>query len=67
MAASKVAMAAHERGDNSVHCDWIRPMLECYYDTMYDYQLNREVDRIIYRSRADAVREYLLNNVSSNK
>lgn len=63
----EAAVAAHERGDSSLHRDWIRPMLECYYDPMYDYQLNKKADRIIFRGRADAVREYLLNNVSSNQ
>jgi tRNA 2-selenouridine synthase len=61
------AIAAHERGDNSLHRDWIRPMLECYYDPMYDYQLNKKADRIVFRGRSDDVREYLLNNASSNK
>ena len=63
----EAAIAAHERGDNSLHRDWIRPMLECYYDPMYDYQLNKKAGRIVFRGRAGEVREYMLNKVSSNE
>jgi len=63
----EAAIAAHERGDNSLHRDWIRPMLDGYYDPMYDYQLNKKSDRIVFRGRADDVRAYLLNKSSVNK
>jgi len=63
----EAAIIAHERGDNSLHRDWIRPMLECYYDPMYDYQLNKKTDRIVFRGRADDVREHLLNKASFNE
>ena len=61
----EAAIAAHEAGDNSQHRDWIRPMLELYYDPMYDYQLNKKAERIVFRGSASEVRDYLLNNSGS--
>ncbi|PCI49397.1 MAG: tRNA 2-selenouridine(34) synthase MnmH [Thalassobium sp.] len=61
----EAAIAAHEAGDNSQHRDWICPMLELYYDPMYDYQLNKKAERIVFRGSANEVRDYLLNNSGS--
>lgn len=37
------------RGDPSLHREWIRSLLETYYDPMYDYQLSRNQGRILAR------------------
>ncbi|MBD3657486.1 tRNA 2-selenouridine(34) synthase MnmH [Marinobacter sp.] len=39
----------HSYGDLSLHHDWIRGLLEDYYDPMYDYQLSQKQGRIILR------------------
>lgn len=46
-------------GDPSGHRIWIRELLERYYDPMYDYQIERKRDRIIFSGDAHAVRDYL--------
>ena len=46
-------------GDPSEHRIWIRELLERYYDPMYDYQIERKRDRIIFEGDAQAVLEYL--------
>ena len=42
-----------------LHKDWIRILLQEYYDPMYDYQLEKKRERIVFRGEPDAVREYL--------
>lgn len=54
------AINAHERGDEALHRDWIRPLLRDYYDPMYDYQLEKKSQRVIFRGSAEAVKEYWL-------
>jgi len=43
--------------------DLIRVMLVEYYDPMYDYQLEKKRDRIIYRGEPEAVMEWLARRV----
>lgn len=40
-------------GDSSKHKDWIEILLVNYYDPMYDYQLAKKSDRIVFRGNAD--------------
>lgn len=46
-------------GDQSQHRDWIRILLRDYYDPMYDYQLGKKRERIVFRGEPDAVQAYL--------
>ena len=46
-------------GDPSEHRVWIRELLERYYDPMYDYQIERKHDRIVFKGDAQAELEYL--------
>jgi len=41
------------------HEAWIERLLSWYYDPMYDYQLEKKLDRVIFRGDAAAVREFL--------
>jgi len=45
--------------DPGEHRRWIRELLERYYDPMYDYQIERKQDRIVFRGNAQAVVDYL--------
>lgn len=36
-------------GDAAKHRDWIASLLVNYYDPMYDYQLSKKADRIVFR------------------
>jgi len=46
-------------GSQQHHKDWIRVLLRDYYDPMYDYQLGKKAERIVFRGEPDAVRDYL--------
>ena len=47
------------RGESEHHKDWIRILLTSYYDPMYNYQLSKKTDRILYRGEWEAMLEYL--------
>ncbi len=50
---------AFESGDADTHRAWIGMLLDWYYDPLYDYQISNKAERIVFRGKADAVREYL--------
>jgi tRNA 2-selenouridine synthase len=54
-----VALKAHEAGDNSLHREWIRVLLNEYYDPQYDYLLEQRKERIVFRGNATEVEGYL--------
>ncbi len=41
------------------HQAWITYLLTEYYDAMYDYQLSRKADRVVFRGDEQAVTDYL--------
>ena len=41
------------------HKAWIRALLVEYYDPMYDYQLGKKSERVIYRGERESVLDYL--------
>lgn len=49
----------HNQNDLERHKDWIRVLLVDYYDPMYDYQLSRKSDRILFRGSQDEVIDFL--------
>jgi tRNA 2-selenouridine synthase len=54
------AIALHcNTGESAYHKTWIRHLLEEYYDPMYDYQLAKKSERVVYRGSRDAVLDYL--------
>ena len=46
-------------GDHGGHRDWIRILLQEYYDPMYDYQLSKKSERVVFRGGFDEVLAYL--------
>ncbi len=46
-------------GDSENHKQWIRTLLEDYYDPMYDYQLSKKTERVIFRGEKEDVLAYL--------
>ncbi len=48
-----------QSSDPSRHKEWIEALLRDYYDPMYDYQIEKKRDRVIFRGSSDEVREYL--------
>ncbi|WP_455222738.1 tRNA 2-selenouridine(34) synthase MnmH [Kaarinaea lacus] len=45
--------------DPEHHKAWIRTLLVEYYDPMYDYQLDKKTDRVIFRGEQENVLDYL--------
>jgi len=46
-------------GNPQEHKIWIRHLLERYYDPMYDYQIERKNERIVFRGSADEILDFL--------
>ena len=46
-------------GDPSRHIDWVRMLISEYYDPMYDYQLEKDSRKVVFRGEEDAVLEFL--------
>jgi tRNA 2-selenouridine synthase len=46
-------------GEPDQHRQWIHELLERYYDPMYDYQIERKSNRIVFRGDAEAIVAYL--------
>ncbi|WP_457676315.1 tRNA 2-selenouridine(34) synthase MnmH [Thiolapillus sp.] len=46
-------------GRPDAHADWISQLLSDYYDPMYDYQISRKSDRIIYSGNMEQVIHFL--------
>ena len=51
-------------GELEYHKDWIRTLLVDYYDPMYDYQLDKKADRILFRGECDSVLEYVNREIA---
>lgn len=56
------ALSEHQRGDNSLHREWIRTLLQDYYDPMYDYQLTQKKGPVEFRGTAADIQDYLTNH-----
>ena len=41
--------------------DWVKQLLEAYYDPLYDYQIKSKVKRCIYRSDTQGVTDFLFD------
>ncbi len=54
------------RQDNNGHRAWIKSMLTDYYDPMYDYQIGRKRERIVFRGDAPAVKDFLRERYRMN-
>lgn len=57
------ALVSHQHGHSEQHIHWIRTLLKDYYDPMYQYQLSKKSDRIVFRGSYDEVEQYLLHNI----
>ena len=43
--------------------EWIKVLLIDYYDPMYDYQLSKKQDRVIFKGNQNEVFDYLTNEI----
>ncbi len=53
------ALTRQSAGDLEGHLEWIRVLLEQYYDPMYDYQLEKKRHRILFRGSRDEAMEWV--------
>ena len=54
------ALAAHRaRGETGGHRLWIQRLLSDYYDPMYDYQLDKKRDRVVFSGSREDVLAFL--------
>ena len=51
---------AFQKNDYNIHYEWIKTLLESYYDKMYDYQINQKKDRCIESGTWDEINHFLL-------
>lgn len=56
------ALAEQQRGDSSLHREWIRILLRDYYDPMYDYQMSLKQGPLEFRGTAGAIKDYMANH-----
>jgi len=54
-ALMRAALAAQAQGDLSLHRRWIEQLLVQYYDPMYDYQLSKKRERVLFRGDREAI------------
>lgn len=47
--------------------EWIKILLVDYYDPMYDYQLNKKKDRVVFKGNKKDIIEYLITQHQINK
>lgn len=50
-----------QNNDLSQHENWIKPLLHDYYDKMYDYQLNKKNQQLLFKGNRIDVINYLKN------
>jgi len=48
-----------QRNTTEQHLEWISLLLEKYYDPMYQYQLEKKAERIIFRGDRQAIHQWL--------
>jgi tRNA 2-selenouridine synthase len=49
-------------GDTELHKSWIKTLLIDYYDPMYDYQIEKNRERIVFKGDKSSVTAYLKEN-----
>lgn len=59
---SQAMETQHRYGTTDLHEDWIRILLSEYYDPMYDYQIDNNKKRILFKGNAGEILDYLRNN-----
>ena len=57
------ALVYHQQqNDRSLHRQWIEHLLVDYYDPMYDFQLSKKEQRVVFRGERDEVKQFILEN-----
>ena len=57
------AFGIQERdGSLEAYKPWVEYLLREYYDPMYDYQIEKRSDQVVFRGSPDEVEDYLRGN-----
>lgn len=56
---NQTMQSALQQESETLHKQWIADLLEYYYDPMYDYQLEKKSELVVFRGDKRAVGEYL--------
>ena len=48
-----------QQDDSGAHRQWIRELLIGYYDPMYEYQLGRKIQRVVFRGSRDELASWI--------
>jgi len=59
---SEAFKVQQHNGDLEGHKEWIKILLEEYYDPMYDYQIEKSDIPVVFRGNAEAVLNYIKAN-----
>jgi tRNA 2-selenouridine synthase len=63
---SRAIQQQQSSNNTDLHYDWIRSLLVDYYDPMYDYQIGKKQDRIVFSGTYDEVTAYLKTEYNIN-
>ncbi len=55
----EASLSQRKSGSKQPHREWVRYLLENYYDPMYDYQIAKRGERVLFRGSFDEVAAYL--------
>lgn len=58
------AIQQQTSGNTESHKEWIKVLLVEYYDPMYDYQLSKKQDRVVFKGNQNDVFDYLSTKVN---
>ena len=61
------AIQQNRLGNTDYFKEWIKVLLIDYYDPMYDYQLNKKKDRVVFKGNRKDIIEYLTTQFKINK
>jgi len=56
------AIEQQKVGNTEAHKEWIKILLVDYYDPMYDYQLKKNQDRVVFKGLHNEVFDFISNN-----
>ena len=60
------ALGNHRKTENTIdHKAWIHDLLVGYYDPMYDYQLGKKTERVVFRGNREAVFQFLQSSTAA--
>ncbi len=57
------AIQQQTSGNTGFHKEWIKVLLVEYYDPMYDYQLNKKQERVVFKGNKNDVFNYLKREI----